>query len=25
LDDVMRKRVRDEIDRTWGKSYDPKR
>jgi chromosomal replication initiator protein len=25
LDDVMRKRVRAEIDRTWGKSYDPKR
>lgn len=24
LDDVMRKRVRAEIDRTWGKSYDPK-
>lgn len=25
LDDVMRKRVREEIDRTWGKNYDPKR
>lgn len=25
LDEIMRKRIRAEINRTWGKSYDPKR
>lgn len=25
LDAIMRQRVRDEINRNWGKAYDPKR